>query len=278
MSKNSRKAVFFQKYAMPLILLALILILQLAFRNINLLSWNNIKTIILQTSVLGLIALGLSFVMIAGETDISFAGTIGMMGAVFTILTSDGWSYAAALAVTILIGAALGLTLSLIVTKGHFSGFIVSIAFMFMGLGVERTFNEGITIWLENESVQKLGRFEIAGIYMFGWTLFILFIIAYFAVKKTKYGFWLKIIGENREAGLEAGIKSDRIKIAAFILAGALYGLAACREPIRFGGAIVGAGQSYMLPAMAACYLGSTMFTPGHVNIAGTLIGAFFTL
>ena len=54
--------------------------------------------------------------------------------------------------------------------------------------------------------------------------------------------------------------------------------LASTTEPIRYGGSIVGAGQSYMLPALSACYLGSTMFKPGRVNIAGTFIGVLFMI
>jgi ribose/xylose/arabinose/galactoside ABC-type transport system permease subunit len=49
-------------------------------------------------------------------------------------------------------------------------------------------------------------------------------------------------------------------------------------EPIRYGGSIVGAGQGYLLPALAACYLGSTMFSPGRVNIAGTFVGTVFMI
>jgi ribose transport system permease protein len=257
---------------------ALILILQIASGNRNLLSWVNIKTIILQASVLGFIALGLSFVMIAGETDISFAGTMGMMSATFTMLIIRGWNYFPALFCIMLIGACAGFLISLLVTKAGFSGFIISIGFMFMGLGIERSYNEGVTIWLREPAVQRIGTLEIGGIYVFGWILILLYVVSYIVVQKTKFGFNLRIIGENRAAGLEAGVNEKRIKTTAFILAGVLFGLAGMAEPIRYGGSIVGAGQGYLLPALAACYLGSTMFNPGRVNIAGTFVGSVFLI
>jgi ribose transport system permease protein len=278
MASRSNLTGFIQKYAMPLVLVILILILQIASGNKNLLAWTNIKTIILQASVLGFIALGLSFVMIAGETDISFAGTMGMMSTTFTLLITKGWNYFPALALVMLIGAFLGLLISLLVTKAGFSGFIISIGFMFMGLGIERSFNEGVTLWLREPSVQRIGTLEIGGVFVFGWILILLYIFSYVVVQKTKFGFDLRIIGENKAAGLEAGINDKRIKIISFVLAGILFALAGTAEPIRYGGSIVGAGQGYMLPALAACYLGSTMFNPGRVNIAGTFVGSIFLI
>jgi ribose transport system permease protein len=267
-----------QKYAMPLVLVIFILILQIFSGNKNLLSWQNIKTIILQASVLGFIALGLSFVMIVGETDISFAGTMGMMSASFTLFITAGLSYFPALIITLLMGALCGLLISLLVTKAGFSGFIVSIGFMFMGLGIERSFNEGVTIWLREESVQRIGQLEFAGIYVFGWVLILLYVAAYVVIQRTKTGFGLRITGENAAAGHEVGINETKVKTIAFIIAGILYGLSATAEPIRYGGSIAGAGQGYLLPALAACFLGSTMFNPGRVNVFGTLIGSVFMI
>lgn len=271
-----KESAFVAKYGMPLVLLVLILALQIISPQVGLLEWGNLKTVLLQTSVLGFLALGLSFVMIAGESDISFAGTLGMMSATFTMLVNSGFGYLPAVGVIILIGMAIGLVIALLVTRCGFSGFIISIAFMFMGLGVERSFNEGITIWMTNESVLALGQTQLAGMYLFTWVLLILFAVAQFVVRKTGFGFQLRIIGENVQAGNESGVKAPLIRITAFLIAGAMFAIASSIEPIRMGGSIVGAGQSQMLPALAACYLGSTMFTPGRVNILGTLVGSLF--
>ena len=278
MADNAKLNQFLQKYAMPIVLVALVLILQAVSGNKNLLSFENIRTVMLQASVLGFISLGLSFVMIAGETDISFAGTLGLMSSAFTILIMRGWKFFPALAAIIIIGAAIGAAIELLVNYAGFSGFIISIGFMFMGLGIERSFNEGVTIWLKEQSVQDIGRLEFGGIYVFGWVFVLLYIAAYVAVQKTKFGFDLRIIGENAAAGIEAGVNKTRRKTASFIIAGLLFALGGMAEPIRYGGSIVGAGQGYLLPALAACYLGSTMFSPGRINIAGTFVGTVFMI
>ena len=264
------------RYAMPLALMALIAAAQISRPDAGLLGWTNLKTILLQTSVLGFLSLGLSFVMIAGESDISFAGTLGMMSALFTLTVNAGTGYLPALLLLTAIGMGIGLVISLLVTRYGFSAFIISIAFMFMGLGIERSFNEGITVWITNPEVLDLGKSQWLNMYMFTWVLLALFLAAFVLIRKTKLGFHLRIIGENINAGKEAGVRASRVKVSAFLIAGAMYALASSIEPIRMGGSIVGAGQSYMLPALAACYLGSTMFTPGRVNILGTLIGSLF--
>lgn len=276
--RNKKLSAWFARLAMPAVLMLLVLALQLARPEANLLSPDNIKTIFLQASVLGFLSLGLSFVMIAGESDISFAGTLGMMSAVFTMLINAGVSYFPALLIVLAIGMAIGLLIAFVVTRFGFSAFIVSIAVMFMGLGIERSFNEGITIWMQNESVLAIGRMELGGFFVMGWEVVALFLIGLIVVQRTRFGFEVRIVGENRFAAMEAGIRDKRVKLLAFMVAGALFGLASTTEPIRFGGSIVGAGQSYMLPALSACYLGSTMFKPGRVNIGGTFVGALFMI
>jgi ribose transport system permease protein len=267
-----------QKFAMPVVLLIAVIIIQLVNPQINLLTLENIKSILLQASVLGFVSLGLSFVMIAGETDISFAGTLGLMSSFFTIVTNKGLGYFPALLLLIITGMGIGVIVAVLVVKAGFSGLIISIAFMFMGLGIERSFNEGVTIWLENLPVQALGRAEFAGFYAFSWLLIVLYAIAFIVISRTKFGFNLRIIGENKLAALEAGVSIDTLKILAFVIAGGLFAVAATTEPIRFGGSIVGAGEGYLLPALAACYLGTTMFTPGSVNIFGTFVGSLFMI
>lgn len=276
--RNKSFSAAFAKFAMPAVLLLLIVAMQLIRPDANLLSAENIKTIFLQTSVLGFLALGLSFVMIAGESDISFAGTLGMMSAIFTMLINAGVGYLPALLIVILIGMLIGFLIAFTVTRFGFSAFIVSIAVMFMGLGIERSFNEGITIWLQNDAVLGIGRMQWGGFFVLGWEVIALYAIAWFVIQKTRFGFEMRIVGENRFAAMEAGVRDKQVKILSFIAAGALFALASTTEPIRYGGSIVGAGQSYMLPALSACYLGSTMFKPGRVNVAGTFVGALFMI
>jgi ribose/xylose/arabinose/galactoside ABC-type transport system permease subunit len=101
------------------------------------------------------------------------------------------------------------------------------------------------------------------------------YLVSYLVVNKTKFGFSIRIVGENNNAAIEAGINSKYMKISAYLIAGFLIALAASVESTRVG-AIYEQGKYYLLPVFAACYLGSSMFVPGRINVLGTLVGALF--
>jgi ribose transport system permease protein len=144
---------------------------------------------------------------------------------------------------------------------------------MFMAIGIEKALHQQTTI-INSKEIKAFSTVEF-GLPIVVWLMILLFIASFLVVNKTKFGFELRIVGENKLAGIEAGINIQVMKIIAYIIAGSLLGLAATIESTRVG-AIYLQGQNYMLPIFAACYLGSSMFIPGRVNILGTFVGALF--
>lgn len=271
-----KKHEFMSKYATPLALLLVVFLIQLFNLDKNLLSASNIKIILLQSTVLGLTSLGLSIVMIGGETDLSIQGTIGMIGCTFALLLSMGKPPLLAFLVSLLAGVLTGVFIAYFVSKLKFSAFVITISFMFITMGIERTYNDGKTIWVTNENIKSLGTKEIFGLPILIVLLIVAYALWHFIINQTSYGFKLRVVGENSKAADEVGVNSSMYKASAFIFAAIIYTFAAVIEPIRVEGAIIYAGRNYLLPAMAACYFGSSMFTPGRVNILGTLIGSIF--
>jgi len=269
----NNKSLFIQRYALPIGLLLLVLLLQLIYIDVPLLSPLNIKNILMETVSISLTALGLSFIMMSGEGDLSFAGMFSLLTVVFAMVSNRynhfGLSY---LAVT---GIAVGVNLmiALLVTQLGFSSFIVSIAVMFMANGVEKALHQQTTL-IDNPNIRNFARIEF-GLPLVIWLVMVIFMLAYFLINRTKYGFSLRIVGEKNEAAVEAGINSKAIKISAYLVAGLLLALASTIESTRVG-AIYEQGKFYMLPVFAACFLGSSMFVQGRINVAGTLVGALF--
>ncbi len=171
------------------------------------------------------------------------------------------------------IAAAVNLVIVFLVNKFGFSSFISSIAFMFMAQGVERAIHQQTT-HITNPDFKEFINIEF-GFSLIVWIMLLVFVIGYFVINKTKFGFNLRVTGENVHAGIEAGINVKRMKIYAYIGAAICLTLATSFETARTG-AIYNQGASVMLPVFAACYLGSSMFVPGRVNVAGTLFGAMF--
>lgn len=267
------RAKFLQCYLMPCVLLIFVLLLQIFNINVPLFSWLNIKNILMQTTAISLAALGVSFIMISGEGDMSFAGMFSMLSVIFAMTINSTGNILLSFTLTLAVALFVNLFISQMVTRLGFSSFIVSIAIMFMATGVEKALHQQTTI-ITYEPIKELAQAEY-GLPLIVIIALFIFIIAYTAVSYTKFGFNLRVIGENKDAGIEAGMNVKTLKTLAYVVAAILLALAATIESSRVG-AIYEQGKSYMLPIFAACYLGSSMFVPGRVNVVGTLVSALF--
>lgn len=271
MSEKQHK--FLQQYGMPLGLLALILLLQAVQIHVPLLSLTNIRNILMQTCSIALAALGLSYIMISGEGDMSFSGMFSMLSVIFAMSANRFNRFSLAFVITLSAVLAVNLVIAFFVTKLRFSSFIVSIAMMFMANGLEKALHQQTTL-IQNPEITAFSTMEF-GLPVIVLIMFAAYALSYVVINKTKFGFCLRVIGENKDAGLEAGMDCKKLKIAAYVIAAVLLALASTIESTRVG-AIYEQGKNYMLPIFAACYLGSSMFVSGRVNIAGTLVGALF--
>ena len=264
---------FFQAYGMPFGLLALIVLMQLIFSQVPFFSALNLRNILLETVSISLTALGLSFIMMSGEGDLSFAGMFSLLTVIFADVSNLYNNFFISFITVMLIAVAVNLMIALLVTKFNYSSFIVSIAFMFMANGIEKALHQQTTL-INNPSIRSFATIEF-GLPIVIWLMILVYAVSYFVINKTKYGFSLRVVGENKDAAIEAGIDHKFIKISAYLIAGVLLALATTIEATRVG-AIYEQGKFYMLPVFAACFLGSSMFVPGRINVAGTLVGALF--
>lgn len=264
---------FLRCYAMPFGLVVMAVLLQVIFNKVPLFSPLNIKNILLETVSIALTALGLSYIMISGEGDISFAGIFSLLTVVFATVSNIANNFFISFIAVAAIAVVVNLLIALLVTKFQLSSFIISIAVMFMAIGVEKVFHQQTTL-IHNPLILSFSTIQF-GLPLVVWLMILIYIVSYFVIYKTKFGFSLRIVGENKNAAIEAGINVNRMKISAYIIAGLLIAVASSIESTRVG-AIYQQGQFYMLPIFAACFLGSSMFVPGRVNVIGTLFGAIF--
>lgn len=270
---GKRINVLLRLYGMPMGLLILLLLLQAVFYEVPLFSLLNIKYILLGTVSIALTALALSYIMISGEGDLSFAGMFSLLTVVFAIIANQSNRFLNAYLIVTIISVCVYLFIAWLVVKFRFSSFIVSIAIMFMANGVEKALHQQTTL-IQNPKILAFSTVEY-GLPLIVWIAAIVYILSYIIINRTHLGFSIRIVGENRNAAIEAGINTGRMKVIAYIIAGLLIALAASVESTRVG-AIYEQGKFYMLPVFAACFLGSSMFVPGRINVFGTLVGALF--
>jgi ribose/xylose/arabinose/galactoside ABC-type transport system permease subunit len=272
---KSKASDFFAKFGTFAVLLLFIILMQLIYLDLPLLSWSNLMNIATQATVLSLISIGLSIVMMCGEIDLSYVGSLGLLGTVFVLLLESVGGYTAAL-IVICISLISGILNGLFISRWKYSSLLATLSMMFIMMGIQRGLTNGRAVWIDNKEVLEIVTMQIFSVPFPAIILIISFVIYYIIIIYSNAGFKLKVIGENIEAAKEVGIKTMRIKWMAFIFASLCFGIAGVIEPLRSSGGVIDSGWSLFVPSLAACFLGTTMFEPGRVNPLGTLISALF--
>jgi len=243
----------------------------------NFLTLSNITTILLSTAVIGILALGTTFVIITGGIDLSI-GTGMTLCSVLTALAMTDWGLPlpVALVVGLLTGALLGLVNGLAVSFLHLPPFIATLGTMLICQGLALVISGVRPIYTSSVTDFRyiaLGAL-IPGMPNAVLILFALAIVAWFILSKTILGRYNYAIGSNEEATRLSGIDTRKWKIAIYTLAGLFTGAAGIVIASRLNSAQPQLGSGYELQAIAAVIIGGTSLLGGRGTILGTLIGA----
>ena len=253
----------------------ILLVVIISVLNSAFLEPSNLFNLLRQVSINGLIAFGMTFVILTGGIDLSVGSTLALSSAFVAILMVSGMDSIVALFVGCIFGAILGVVNGLLITIGKMAPFIATLATMtvFRGLTLVITDGNPITNLNGSYAFQLFGRGYFLGIPVPAVTMFITFIILYIVLHKTVFGRQTYAMGGNEKAAFISGIKVNKIKIMIYSLAGLMSAMAGSILTSRLNSAQPTAGMSYELDAIAAVVLGGTSLTGGKGRIVGTLIG-----
>lgn len=239
----------------------------------------NIEDILLHAAFLGLIAVGMTFVIITGGVDLSVGSLVALGGVLAGLTVGGGWPLA--LIIPVLACGIIGFVNGLLIAKARLPFFIVTLAGLlgFRGLALVLSGAQTIPIPGPPEFVW-FGRGEIFGLDVPILIMLIAFAVGALVLNRTRYGEALFAVGGSEEAARLAGVQVDRVKIIAYTVSGALSG---------FAGALVAAwlsagqplvGQAWELYAIASVVLGGTLLTGGAGTMLGSLAGVllFYTI
>ncbi|WP_256843008.1 ABC transporter permease [Ornithinimicrobium cryptoxanthini] len=256
-------------------LLALVLFFSLASPNFFTVS--NLTSILLATAVIGILAVGTTFVIITGGIDLSI-GTGMTLCAVVTglLLTDMGLPLILGVLGGILFGALIGLVNGFNVTVLGLPSFIATLAMMMIAQGLALVLSGVRPIYLSGiPGFQRIALGQmIPGVPNAVLILFILALVLGVVLTKTVLGRMTYAIGSNEEATRLSGINTRRWLLGIYALAGACTGLAGVVMASRLSSAQPQLGMGYELQAIAAVIIGGTSLLGGRGTILGTLIGA----
>jgi Ribose/xylose/arabinose/galactoside ABC-type transport systems, permease components len=245
-------------------------------------SWANMITILRSISITTVIALGATFGFAAGVFDLSF-GSVATIAAAFSVTFMAWYNIPMALAIllTLLVCAAIGGINAFFVIKTHIPAFLATLAMQFILDGIELTYSGGSVI---NPKVAPAGKSIMMAIPDLFTSLgkapliiaimLVCIIIVELFQGQTKHGRFLYMVGSNAEATRLSGIKVNVYRTVAFILTAVFSAIGGILIASRAGTVAAGAGNSFLMPAIAAVNIGAAMGGRNKPNAIGTFVGA----
>jgi len=235
---------------------------------------SNLLNVAQQTTLVAIIAVGMTFVIITGGIDLSVGSALAFSGVAMATLLQKGVPLGIALLAGLGAGLLCGLINGLLITIGRLPPFIATLGMMSVARGAALVFTGGRPVSGFSDTFRQIAVGEIFHIPAPVIIMLAVYLIAHFVLTKTKLGRYTYAIGGNEEATILSGVNVRLYKTMVYGLCGMLSGLAAIILTARLNSAQPIAGMMYELDAIAATVIGGTSLTGGEGTIFGTLIGA----
>jgi ribose/xylose/arabinose/galactoside ABC-type transport system permease subunit len=241
------------------------------------LSLDNIFNVIRQVSMIGIMSVGMTFVILSADIDLSVGSVAGFSGALTAgLIARQGLSPFVAYFVPLPIAALMGWMMGMVITKGKVHSFVVSLGMMSIARGLALVYTQGLSIGNLPKSFGVLGG-GMVGPIPIPVIIFVGFMaLGYLVLTRTPYGRAIYAIGGNQEAARLSGIKVDRYRIVNFVICSTLAGFAGIILASRTRSAWPAAATGWELDVITAVIIGGTSFFGGRGGMLGTLIGALF--
>lgn len=234
----------------------------------------NLINVVRQISVIGIIALGATFEIQAGEINLNQTPLLAFLGCfVAKLMIEAGMTIPIAIALTLLMGMLVGLFCGLIVGFVNVPSFIATLGVQYALIGVVLLFTNSQPITGLSESFTQIGRGYIGDVIPIPTLLLVvLYIIGSFVIKYTRFGRSVLAVGENAKVAELSGIRVKLVKVLVFVVGGLCTAIAAMILAARLGSGQPTAGTGASLQALAAVYVGGTSGGKVSNSLAGTLL------
>lgn len=278
MKKNVTVNTIIKKYNL-VILLAIFIVIS-AILSPNFLTLGNFLNLLLQASIPGIVAIGMTLVIFLGGIDLSVGSVLAFSGMMTSIVVErmggDTPAIIVGCAVGLAIGAAMGLVTGVLIAKFGLPDFIASLAMMEIARGAALLTTSGNPVFGLSKKFHVLGGGFVFGKVAISGIFWIILTIAFVLILKyTVFGRSLFAIGGNREAAMLSGIKTKKNYVMTYMISGLLAGFAGILTASWMSTGQPTAGDGYELDAIAASVIGGASLSGGIGSVAGTFGGVF---
>lgn len=255
------------------LILLLVLVVICSCLNRAFLTPGNIFNIFKQLAPVIVISIGETYLIIAGQIDLSPGSMIALTAVTGALAYNSMGSSIGAIALVVLVGAFAGAVNGFFVTRYKLPAFIVTLGMQMLARGMALYLSKGQTIKTNGSTYKVLGQGSILGIPNLFLVTILLLLIFWFILDRTAYGRYLYAIGGNEEAAKSSGVNVNKVKIAAFVICGALSGFAGIMLGSRLNAGQPTVGDGYEFDAIIGAVVGGASLNGGIGTLFGTFIG-----
>ncbi|UYQ79149.1 ABC transporter permease [Glutamicibacter sp. JL.03c] len=240
-------------------------------------SSENLLVILRHASIIGVLSIGVTFVITAGGIDLSVGSVLGLTSVVGSLTAvqaaASESTWLLMVLAALLVGALAGLINGVVIAYGNVVAFIATLATLVAARGLAEIISERRTLLVTNTDFTKFMRADFLGIPVLVWIFAVTAAAGWFLLNRTTFGRRTVAIGGNLEASRLAGIKVKRHIVSLYVLVGITAGIAGVMMMGRTTSGTSTHGYLYELDAIAAVVVGGTLLIGGRGTIIGTVIG-----
>ncbi len=246
---------------------------------------DNMMNVLTRTAFIGIIAVGMTFVIVSGGIDLSVGSMAALIAGAMIVLMNHAGAAGMAPVTTVALGIALALVLGalfggahgLLITHGRIEPFIVTLGTLGIFRAVLTYLADGGALTLEStlsDTYSPVYYHSIAGVPIPVWIFLLVAVGGVVILNRTAFGQHVQAIGSNEQVARYAAIRVDRVKVLTYLLLGVCVGIATILYVPRLGSATPTTGILWELEAIAAVVVGGTSLKGGSGRIMGTVVGA----
>jgi len=270
--REARHLSFWAENAAPIGLIALVVVFGIL--SPTFLSIGNIRAMLVAAAILVILAVAQSFVITTGGIDLSISATMTLGAVGFGIAWQAGLGFWLSAIVAIISAGVIGIVNGLLIARGKVTDFIATLGTLSVATGLALIVTSGKPVSITSPDLLRL---TTGSVWIVGYPFIVAIVVGavgWFVMFRTRFGLHVQAVGGSEEAAVANGVNASRVRIAVYLIAALLAGLASLLLVARIGAAEPAINTSYLLNSIAAVVLGGVSLTGGRAKIVGPILGA----
>lgn len=234
---------------------------------------NNMMNVLRQISINGILAIGMTFVILTGDIDLSVGSVVGLTSVICGSFLQKGTNFIVAILIAMVISVFCGIVNGYLVAYVGFQPFIATLSTMTIGRGAALLYSDGKPYIIKDPSFIKIGQGFVRGIPIPIILLLIACIIGLIILNMTTFGRYVFAIGGNKNAAKLSGVRTRRVELMVYVISAICACVVGLILSARISSGQPTAGESYEMDAIAATAIGGTSMSGGVGSLYGTILG-----